>query len=140
MLQHDGRRFRLYPWKAKYENTYGQQKEKWALPSKEWWESSAERQGFEVEFEEVELTEKQQERYEQIRRVDMPEQFRGICMDYILEGDFPEGFIHSLREIEIAEYEKEQGQDLSDREIAEIMQGQEISDHEIRILTLEGSG
>ena len=96
MLQHDGRRFKLYPWKAKYKNTHGQQKEKWALPSREWWTSSADRQGFDVEFEKVELTEEQQGRYEQVRRVDMPEQFRGVCMDYILECEFPEGFFHPL--------------------------------------------
>ena len=40
MLQHSGRRFRLYPHKAKFTDRHGNQKQKWALPSKEWWTTS----------------------------------------------------------------------------------------------------
>ena len=114
MLQHDGKRFRLYPWKAKYKNTHGQQKEKWALPSKEWWRSASERHGFDVEFEEVELTEEQKERYENIRRIDISESFRNMCIDYILEGDFPDGFLHHLREVELKQEQEDQDDLLTD--------------------------
>ncbi len=96
MLQHDGRRFKLYPWKAKYKNTHGQQKEKWALPSKEWWESTASKHGFEVEFEEIELSEEQQRRYELIRQINAPESFRTDAIDFILDGKLPERLSHPL--------------------------------------------
>jgi len=87
MLQYSGSRFRLYPWKAKFERN-GETVARWALPSKEWWESSADRQGFEVEFEEVTLTEEQQERYDKIRRLNIAEGHRSLCIDYILDGGF----------------------------------------------------
>jgi len=96
MLQHSGRRFRLYPHKAKFTDRHGQQKEKWALPSKEWWESTASKHGFEVEFEEIELSEEQQARYELIRQMDVPESFRTDAIDFILEGTLPERLSHPL--------------------------------------------
>ena len=122
MLQHDGRRFKLYPWKAKYQGKNGNQKEKWALPDKAWWESAAERQGFQVEFEEIELTEEQQERYNQVRSLNIPEQFRTDCINYILDDVFPEGFIHYLRDIELAQEQKQQDMDIADA-YYEIMSG-----------------
>ena len=96
MLQHSGRRFRLYPHKAKFTDRHGNQKEKWALPSKEWWESTANKHGFEVEFKEIELSEEQQRRYELIRQIDAPEQFRTDAIDFILEGELPERLSHPL--------------------------------------------
>ena len=96
MLQHDGRRFKLYPWKAKYTDSHGNEKQKWALPSKEWWQTASERHGFEVEFEEVELTEEQQERYELIRQMESPESFRTDAIEYILEGILPGRLTHPL--------------------------------------------
>ena len=114
MLQHNGRRFRLYPWKAKFTDKHGQEQEKWALPNKEWWQSVAERHGFEVEFEEVTLMEEQQARYEEIRQIDIPEQFRSHCIDYIMDGDFPDGFVHYLREIELKQEQEDQDDLLTD--------------------------
>ncbi len=124
MLQHNGRRFRLYPYKAKFNDKQGNPKEKYALPSKEWWESAAQRQGFDVEFEEITLTEEQQERYEQIKDVDVSESQRSICIDYILDGDIePEdedGNVremnpnHPLREVWIDKSQKQQDQDIAD--------------------------
>ena len=96
MLQHSGRRFRLYPHKAKFTDRHGQQKEKWALPSKEWWQSASQRHGFEVEFEEVTLTEEQQKRYELIRQINAPESFRTDAINFILEGELPERLSHPL--------------------------------------------
>ena len=96
MLQHDGRRFRLYPYKAKFVDRNGNEKVKWALPSKEWWESTASKHGFEVEFEEIELSEEQQRRYELIRQMEAPEGFRTDAIDFILEGTLPERLSHPL--------------------------------------------
>ena len=114
MLTHNGRRFRLYPWKVKYKDNKGNEKKKWALPDKEWWESTANRQGFEVEFEKSELTEEQQRRYENIKNIDIPEHFRTICIDYILNGDFPDGFLHQLREVELKEEQEDQDDLITD--------------------------
>ena len=113
MLTHNGRRFRLYPWKVKYQDSRGNDKEKWALPSKEWWESTAQRHNFTVDFEEVELTEEQQKRYDQIKERDIPEHFRTICIDYILDGELPGGN-HALRDIEIEQEQEDQDDLLTD--------------------------
>ncbi len=132
MLQHNGRRFRLHPCLAKFEDSKGNEKEKYALPSKEWWESAAQRQGFDVEFEEITLTEEQLERYEKIKDVDIPEAQRSICIDYIIEGEIEpedeEGTArkmsanHPLREVWIDESQKQQDQDIADA-FFEIMVG-----------------
>jgi len=141
MLVKASNKFQLYPWKVKYIQR-GEEYEQWALPNKEWWEDFANKWEHTeiVEFIEVELTEEQQARVAEIEELPMSEAFRGICIDYILNGVFPEGINHPLRDLQIQKENQEQGIDLSEREIQEIIQGQEISDLDIRILMLEMGG
>ncbi len=86
MLIKDGDCFRLYPWKVRYRQ-HGQEIEQWALPSKEWWTDFADRwEHTEIlEFIEVELTEEQLARFEEIK--DMPEDFMEMYIEYILTGN-----------------------------------------------------
>ena len=90
MLIKDGNYFRLYPWKVRYRQ-HGQEIEQWALPSKEWWiDFAAKWEHTEIiEFTEVELNEEQLARYEQVKH-DIPEVFREVCVEYILNGKFPD--------------------------------------------------
>ena len=141
MLIKDGDCFRLYPWKVRYRQ-HGQEIEQWALPNKEWWTDFADRwEHTEIlEFIEVELTEEQLARVTEIEELPMSEGFRGICIDYIVDGVFPEGINHPLRNLQVQKENQEQGIELSEREIQEIIQGQQLSGLEIRILTLELGG
>jgi len=140
MLIKDGDCFRLYPWKVRYRQ-HGQEIEQWALPNKEWWVAFAGRWDHTdiLEFIEVELTEEQLARFEQVKH-GIPEAFREVCIEYILDGVFPEGINHPLRQLQIQKENQEQGVELSEREIQEIIQGQEISDLDIRVLMLEMGG
>ena len=141
MLIKKGNRFELYPHKVKYIQ-HGKEIEQWALPNKEWWIDFADKWEHTeiIEFTEVELTEEQQARVTEIEELPMSEAFRGICIDYILNGVFPEGINHPLRDLQIQKENQEQGIDLSEREIQEIIQGQQMSDLDIRVLMLELGG
>ncbi len=112
MLISKGNRFELYPYKVKYVQ-HGEEKENWALPSKEWWTNFAEKWEHTeiVEFVEVELNEEQLSRYEQINH-GMPEAFRSVCIDYVLIGKFPEGVAHPLIKLQLANKDKEQDDDI----------------------------
>ena len=141
MLIKKGNRFELYPHKVKYIQR-GEEYEQWALPNKEWWIDFADKWDHTeiVEFTEVELNEEQLARVTEIEELPMSEGFRGICIDYIVDGVFPEGINHPLRNLQVQKENQEQGIELSEREIQEIIQGQQLSGLEIRILTLELGG
>lgn len=141
MLIKKGSRFELYPHKVKYIQ-HGKEIEQWALPNKEWWIDFANKWEHTeiVEFIEVELTEEQLKRFEEINQYNISEAFASACIDYILNGVFPEGINHPLRQLQIQKENQEQGVELSEREIQEIIQGQEISDLDIRVLMLEMGG
>ena len=141
MLVKNASKLKLYPWKVKYIQ-HRQEIEQWALPSKEWWIDFADKWEHTeiIEFVEIELTEEQLARASEIEQLPMDEGFREICIDYIMGGVFPEGINHPLRDLQIQKENQEQGIELSEREIQEIIQGQEISDLDIRVLTLETGG
>lgn len=113
MLIKKGNRFELYPHKVKYIQR-GEEYEQWALPNKEWWTDFADRWEHTeiIEFVEVELTEEQQARYEQIK-YDIPEAFREACIEYILEGKFPDGIAYPLTKIQLLKKDMEQNDDLN---------------------------
>ena len=139
MLIADGDYLKLYPWKVRYRQ-HGQEIEQWALPNKQWWIDFADKWEHTeiVEFTEIELTEEQAKRVEEIENIRLDECFREMCIEYILDGVFPTGVEHPLRQLQVQKENQEQGIGLSEREIQEIIQGQEISDLDIRVLTLEG--
>lgn len=91
-----------------------------------------------LEYEDIVLTKEQQERYEQIRS--LPESSIGYCVEYVKSGKFPEGNNHPLRHIQLELENQRLGQELSEREINEIMQGMQLSDLEIQILEIKLGG
>ena len=135
MLRRIGGSFDLYPHKVRYMQ-HGQEYEQWALPDREWWTEFAEKWDHTeiIEFVEVELSEDQEARLDEINQLNIPEEFRSICIEYVLNGKFPHGYNHPLRQIEIKKIEEQQGQEISQREINEIVQERQISDLEIRLL------
>ncbi len=116
MLIKRGSRFDLYPWKVNY-TQHGQQITQWALPSKEWWENFEQKWEHTTiqSFEEVTLTEEQLQRYEEVK-FGIPESFASACVAYILEGTFPEGITHPLRQLEIKKQQDEQDMYLIDQD------------------------
>ena len=113
MLIKKGNRFELYPHKVKYIQR-GEEYEQWALPNKEWWTDFADRWEHTeiIEFVEVELTEEQQARYEQIK-YDIPEAFREACIEYILDGKFPdEGVSCTITKLQMLKNNMERREDI----------------------------
>lgn len=141
MLVKNGSKLKLYPWKVKYIQ-HGEEVEQWALPSKQWWIDFANKWEHTeiIEFVEVELIEEQLARVADIEEIPIDEGFREMCIEYIFDGVFPAGVEHPLRQLQVQKENQEQGIELSEREIREIIQGQQMSGLEIRILTLELGG
>lgn len=112
MLRKQGSRFVLYPYKVKYTQR-GETYEQWALPNKEWWEDFADRWEHTdiIEFIEIELTEEQQKRFSKVE-YGISEGFVSECIEYILEGKFPEGFNHPLLNVQLFEKDKKQDEDI----------------------------
>lgn len=108
MLRKEGEYLKLYPWKVKY-TQHGIEYEQWALPSKEWWTDFADKWEHTeiVEFVEVELTNEQLARAEEIEQLRIDEGYRDICIDYILHSQFPEGPDHPLRQLQLQKNEEE---------------------------------
>lgn len=86
-------------------------------------------------YEDVLLTDEQFTRYEQIRS--LPESSIGHCIEYVLNGVFPKGNGHALRNIQLELENQILGQELSQREINEIIQGIQLSELEIEILKIK---
>ena len=116
MLIKKGSHFELYPHKVKY-TQHGKGIEQWALPNKQWWVDFAEKWEHTeiIEFTEITLTEEQLARFEDVK-TGIPESFANACVDYILEGVFPEGVTHPLRQLEIYKQQTEQDSYLIDQD------------------------
>lgn len=102
MLEKMNNGFKLYPWKVRYIQ-HEEEIEQWALPNKEWWTDFAAKWEHTeiIEFVEVELTAEQLARAREIEQLQISEGHRDICIDYILEGVFPEGITHPLRDLQV---------------------------------------
>ena len=116
MLIKKGNHFELYPHKVKY-TQHGKEIEQWALPNKQWWVDFAEKWEHTeiIEFTEITLTDEQLSRFEDVK-TGIPESFASACVDYILEGVFPEGITHPLRQLEIKKQQEEQDEYLIDQD------------------------
>ncbi len=117
MLIKKGNRFELYPHKVRYMQ-HGKEIEQWALPNKEWWIDFAEKWEHTeiIEFTEIELTEEQAKRAEEIENIRLDEGFREMCIEYILDGVFPVGIEHPLRQLQIKKEQTEQDTYLVDQD------------------------
>lgn len=117
MLIKKGSKLKLYPWKVKY-TQHGKEIEQWALPSKQWWTDFEQKWEHTelIEFVEVELTEEQAKRAEEIENLRIDEGFREMCIEYILDGVFPTGVEHPLRQLQIKTEQTEQDTYLIDQD------------------------
>ena len=92
-----------------------------------------------LEFIPVESpTEEQLNRLEEINELNIPDGFGSMLSNYVENGTFPESFNHPLRKLQAYKENIQQGIELSEREIQEIIQGRQISDLEIQLLELQG--
>ncbi len=91
-----------------------------------------------IEFILVEPTQEQLDRLEEINQLNIPDGFGYECSQYVEFGIFPEGFSHPLRKLQVYKENIQQGIELSEKEIQEIIQGRQISDLEIQLLELQG--
>ena len=132
MLYRKGNRWELCLYKVKFIQ-HGQNLEQYTH-DKDWWIDFAEKWDHTeiVNFEDVVYKDEQLERHEEIKYI--PEGFHGAVVDYVSVGLFPEGIQHQLRNVQLAKENEKQGQNLSEREIQEIIQGQQLSDLDIRLL------
>lgn len=139
MLKRKGRRWELYPHRVKGIR-FGEDFDQWALPDKEWWEDTAEMHdhlGID-EFEEVEVTEGMQGRFEEIKN--MPDDFHTLYIEYVMTGDIseevemPKG--HPFNIIRLQNQDKSQGQDITDGKLEAMEQGQKIADIELKLIEL----
>lgn len=85
-----------------------------------------------LKYEDVILTEEQKIRHKEIR--ELPENSIGSCIEYVKSGKFPKGNNHALLHIQTELEKQKLGQELSEREINEIILGIQMSDLEIRLL------
>lgn len=111
----------------------GSEDKQWWLDFEEKWEHTEI-----IEFIPVEPTQEQVDRLEEINQLNIPDGFGSMLSDYVENGTFPEGFNHPLRNLQVYKENIQQGIELSEREIQEIIQGQQMSDLEIQLLELQG--
>jgi hypothetical protein len=93
-----------------------------------------------IEFVDVEATQEQLNRLNEVNQLNIGDGFSEMLGNYVKDGIFPNSVNHPLKTLQTTKENQEQGIDLSEREIQEIIQGQEISDLDIRILMLEMGG
>ena len=91
-----------------------------------------------IEFIPVEPTLEQLDRLEEINKLNIPDGFGSMLSDYVGNGVFPKSLNHPLRYLQVYKENIQQGIELSEREIQEIVQGRQISDLEIQLLELQG--
>lgn len=67
----------------------------------EWWNNYKSMWGINIiSIEEVKYTQEQLDRLNEIK--DVPEGFSDICSNYVLNGTFPEGIKHPLRDLQLS--------------------------------------
>lgn len=123
MLKKVGSGFELYPYKVKYTQR-GEELEQWALPSTEWWDDFASKWSHTeiVQFTEITITPEQQARFDEVNELGISEGFEEVLVDYILEGVFPVGVKHPLRDLQVQK-ENESLKDTVDKLIIQSLGG-----------------
>lgn len=132
MLYRKDGQWELCPYKVVY-TQHGEQLEQYTH-DKQWWldfEQKWEHTSI-IEFIDVSLTDEEIARLVEIKSI--PEGFETECEDYIRTGILPEDEWHPLKELQKKKIHEKLGQELSEREIQEIIQGIQLSDLEIRLL------
>lgn len=106
----------------------------------EWWrELESLWEDIEVlEIKEVEVTQEQRDRLDNINATHVPDGFGSIVGDYVRSGIFPDELTHRLKDIEWRESSRSQGVELSEREIEAVYLAIQISDLELQLIELGG--
>ena len=93
-----------------------------------------------IEFVDVEATQEQLNRLDDVNQLNVGDGFGAILGDYVDNGVFPEGVNYPLVLLQLKKENEQQGVGISEREINEIIQGMQISDLEIQLLELQLGG
>lgn len=126
----------LCPYKVIY-TQHGEHHEQY-VGNKNWWLDFADKWDHTqiIEIVEMDYTDEQLARYEDVKF--LPEDFYDIYSNYVADGSFPTEdeleLKHPFRMIQLKKEGEQQGVELSQREINEIMHGIQLSDLEIRLL------
>lgn len=88
------------------------------VEGKQWWIDFEEKWDHTeiVEFIEVNPTQEQFKRLEQINQLGVRDGFSGTFSDYVENGVYPEGFNHPLKDIQISQQQAEQDSYLIDQD------------------------
>lgn len=111
------------------------------LEGKGWW-SELEKAHDDIQiirFEELTIPKEQIQRLENINLAGVPDGYGSIVSNYVKLGKFPDEFTHRLKDIENEEVNREQGIDLSEREIEALYLAMQVSELEIKILEIGGA-
>lgn len=92
-----------------------------------------------IQFDELTATEEQIQRLENVNAANIPDGHGTIVSNYVKLGKFPDSFTHKLKDVELKEVSREQGIDLSEREIEALQLALQISDLELQMLELGGA-
>lgn len=111
------------------------------LEGKKWWVELEKAHDYIqiIKFEELTATDEQIQRLENINLAGIPDGYGSIVSNYVKLGKFPDEFNHPLKDIENEEINREQGIDLSEREIEALYLAMQVSDLEIQILEIGGA-
>lgn len=119
----------------------GINKEKYVgVEGKEWWINFARKWSDTeiIDFIDVTPSKEQLSRIDNVNDQNISDGFSCIIGDYVRNGNFPTDINNKLRNLQLEEVNQQQGVDISQREIGEIMLGMQVSDIEIELLKLKG--
>lgn len=142
MVFYKNRRWHLCNEKVKYTQNGKEIEQYVGSEGHDWWEDFEQKHEHTeiIEFIPVEPTEEQLIRLEEINELNIPDGFSDMVSNYVKDKIFPESFNHPLRKLQVYKENIQQGIELSEREIQEIIQGRQISDLEIQLLELQLGG
>ena len=142
MIFYKNRKWDMCSEKVRY-TQHGEEIEQYVgSEGRDWWIDFADKWEHTeiIEFIDVVVTGEQLARFEEVSQFNIPEGFGSELSDYVKDGVFPEGINHPLKTLQTTKENEQQGVELSEREINEIIQGMQISDVEIQLLELQLGG
>ncbi len=114
----------------------GQEGKQWWLDFEEKWDHTNI-----IEFILVEEpSEEQIQRLGEVNLLRIPEDYNALVENYVLRNIFPQDYCHPLALLQAQKENEQQGIELSEREIQEIILGRQISEIEIDLLELKLGG
>lgn len=142
MIFYKNRKWHMCSEKVRY-TQHGKEVEQFVgSEGKDWWLDFEQRHEHTkiVEFIDIVATQKQLERLDEVNQFNIGDGLSAILGDYVEDGVFPDGANHPLAMLELKKENEQQGIELSEREINEVIQGMQISDLEVQILEIQLGG